>query len=229
MPPTIGLDEPDPECDLDYVPNVGREMKVGLHHVELVRVRRPQRGAGVRPGPRLSAQRILRLRWGADLGLSSAMPTNLLRKSNPKPSPVAYKVRTPSGERRVVLKVGRRSVRARLVETATSDRIWAALPIYSTAETSGEFDTFRDPRRDGPGSHGQAQRHRRRDLFLERRRPDHPVLRTDADLAAGRDALAAAVQSVGRGARRCCGLQGSDARREGGVGSAGVSGRPCVR
>ena len=28
VPPTIGLDEPDPECDLDYVPNVGREKNV---------------------------------------------------------------------------------------------------------------------------------------------------------------------------------------------------------
>jgi len=28
VPPTIGLDEPDPECDLDYVPNTGRTMKV---------------------------------------------------------------------------------------------------------------------------------------------------------------------------------------------------------
>ena len=28
VPPTAGLDEPDPECDLDYVPNVGRDKAV---------------------------------------------------------------------------------------------------------------------------------------------------------------------------------------------------------
>lgn len=28
VPPTIGLDEPDPDCDLDYIPNVGRDLKV---------------------------------------------------------------------------------------------------------------------------------------------------------------------------------------------------------
>ena len=28
VPPTINLDKPDPECDLDYVPHTAREMKV---------------------------------------------------------------------------------------------------------------------------------------------------------------------------------------------------------
>jgi nodulation protein E len=28
VPPTIGLDEPGPECDLDYIPNVGRKLPV---------------------------------------------------------------------------------------------------------------------------------------------------------------------------------------------------------
>ena len=30
IPPTVGLHEPDPECDLDYVPNTARQANLSL-------------------------------------------------------------------------------------------------------------------------------------------------------------------------------------------------------
>ena len=53
VPPTVGLDEPDPECDLDYTANVGKQREVEFCDVELVCLRRLERGPRVRTGTRL--------------------------------------------------------------------------------------------------------------------------------------------------------------------------------
>ena len=47
IPPTINYETPDPECDLDYVPNTKRDSEDRLRAVELVRLRRHQRRAAV--------------------------------------------------------------------------------------------------------------------------------------------------------------------------------------
>lgn len=63
------------------------------------------------------------------------MPTNILRGAA---KPAAARARRPrGGKREVLIRVGRVVLRARLLDTPTADRIWAALPLYGTANVWG--------------------------------------------------------------------------------------------
>ena len=74
------------------------------------------------------------------------MPTNILRNRADKiTTRDAKRPARVDGVRRVVIKAGRVAVRAELLDTATADRIWAALPLHSTAETWGQSINFEVP------------------------------------------------------------------------------------
>ena len=77
------------------------------------------------------------------------MPTNLYprntspkRKSGPTNPPVAS-----TRERLVALRIGRHDVTIKLTNSPTADRLWMALPLYSSAETWGEAVHFEIPMR----------------------------------------------------------------------------------
>lgn len=72
------------------------------------------------------------------------MPTNLLRaRDKPRAAPAVPRGR--SHPRRLILKAGRVGLRVELFDTATADRVWTALPLYSTAETWGSAVHFETP------------------------------------------------------------------------------------
>jgi uncharacterized protein len=82
-------------------------------------------------------------------------PTNILRADNKRPAGLPKRrVVRPGDRREVIVRVGRCVIRARLKDTPTADRIWAQLPIYSTAETWGgaiHFETHVETGRE-PGA-----------------------------------------------------------------------------
>jgi hypothetical protein len=69
------------------------------------------------------------------------MPTNILRQRR-KPAPRPGADRDRSAPRHVLIRVGRIEIRARLLDTPTADRIWQALPLFSTAELRGAELSF---------------------------------------------------------------------------------------
>ncbi len=70
------------------------------------------------------------------------MPTNILRD---RPKPRARDLPRSGTVRRVLIKAGRVSLRAELLDTPTAARIWTVLPLFSTAETWGGSIHFETP------------------------------------------------------------------------------------
>lgn len=74
------------------------------------------------------------------------MPTNILRKRNTKVSAVTTAPRARRSARRCIVIAANGIERtARLLDTPTADRIWAALPLFSSAEVWGQAIKFEVP------------------------------------------------------------------------------------
>lgn len=72
-------------------------------------------------------------------------PTNILRNRPAPQGRGGLRSASRQPRREILIRAGRAAIRARLLDTPTADRIWATLPIYSTAETWGETLHFETP------------------------------------------------------------------------------------
>lgn len=74
------------------------------------------------------------------------MPTDILRRQRPAAGKVATRSGDASkGQRLIEIKLARGVIRAALADGETADRIWAALPLYGTAERWGDAVHFEVP------------------------------------------------------------------------------------
>jgi uncharacterized protein len=78
------------------------------------------------------------------------MPTNLIRKRAVAGANKSSRKSGPKkSARRVAIRAGRVTICADLLETLTAERIWAALPLHSTAEIWGRSVHFETPLESG--------------------------------------------------------------------------------
>lgn len=86
------------------------------------------------------------------------MPTNYLRSRNTSTKASSTPARQGRGISRIIeITVGRNKLRAELLDTPGADRIWAALPLFSAAETWGDSIHFEVPIRSGRERNARLQ------------------------------------------------------------------------
>ena len=84
------------------------------------------------------------------------MPTNILRSRSSTTPHTLRDGPARARERLIEIIAGRITVRARLLETLTAERIWAMLPLHSTTETWGESIHFETPAETGREADAQS-------------------------------------------------------------------------